>query len=58
VTETLRYVEPTARRGPIYRAFVRMASSRFATWLATKRIWSAVVWRIDPYLMRLTRGRL
>ena len=58
MTETLRYVDPTARRGPIYRAFVRIASSRFATWLATKRIWSAVVWRIDPYLMRLTRGRL
>jgi deazaflavin-dependent oxidoreductase (nitroreductase family) len=58
VTDTLRYFDPTARRGPLYRAFVRMASSRFATWLATKRIWSAVVWRIDPYLMRLTRGRL
>jgi hypothetical protein len=58
VTETLRYVDPTARRGPLYRAFVRMASGRFATRLATKRIWSAVAWRIAPYLMRLTRGRL
>jgi deazaflavin-dependent oxidoreductase (nitroreductase family) len=58
VSEALRYVNPTAHRGPIYRAFVRLASSRFATWLATKPIWSAVVWRIDPHLMRLTRGRL
>jgi deazaflavin-dependent oxidoreductase (nitroreductase family) len=56
--EPLRYVDPEARRGPIYRAYVRLASSRFATWLATKAIWSAIVWRIDPYLMRLTRGRL
>ncbi len=23
-----------------------------------KAIWSAIVWRIDPYLLRLTRGRL
>jgi deazaflavin-dependent oxidoreductase (nitroreductase family) len=56
--EPLRYVDPEARRGPIYRAYVRLASSRFATRLATKAIWSAIVWRIDPYLMRLTRGRL
>ena len=33
-------------------------SSRFITWLSTKPIWSATVWRIDPWLLRLTRGRL
>jgi deazaflavin-dependent oxidoreductase (nitroreductase family) len=55
---SLRYVDPTTRRGPIYRAYVRIASSRLATWLATTRIWGAIVWKIDPYLMRLTRGRL
>jgi len=54
----LRYVDPRAPRGPIYRAYVGLISSRFATWLSTKSIWSAVVWRIDPYLLRLTRGRL
>jgi deazaflavin-dependent oxidoreductase (nitroreductase family) len=58
VTETLRYVDPTAPRGAVYRAYVSLASSRFLTWLATKWIWSAIVWRIDPWLMRLTRGRL
>jgi deazaflavin-dependent oxidoreductase (nitroreductase family) len=58
MSDTLRYVDPEARRGLIYRAYVRLASSRFATWLATKAIWSAIVWKIDPYLMRLTRGRL
>jgi len=54
----LRYVDPNAPRGPIYRAYVRLASGRFATWLSKKSIWSAIVWRIDPYLLRLTRGRL
>jgi deazaflavin-dependent oxidoreductase (nitroreductase family) len=37
---------------------LRIASSRFATWLATKAVWSAIVWRIDPVLLRVTRGRL
>jgi deazaflavin-dependent oxidoreductase (nitroreductase family) len=37
---------------------VRLASSRFATWLSKQAIWSAVVWNIDPYLLRLTGGRL
>jgi deazaflavin-dependent oxidoreductase (nitroreductase family) len=55
---TLRYVDPRAPRGAIYRAYVRLASSRFATWLATKAIWSAIVWKIDPHLLRLTRGRV
>ena len=57
-TATLRHVDPSAPRGPIYRAYVRLASGRFATWLSTKWIWSATVWKIDPCLMRLTRGRL
>lgn len=55
---TLRYVDPNAPRGLVYRAYVRLASGRFATWLSKKSIWSAVVWRIDPHLLRLTKGRL
>lgn len=55
---TLRYVDPRARRGPIYRGYVGLASSRFATWLSKKAIWSAIVWKIDPVLLRVTRGRL
>jgi deazaflavin-dependent oxidoreductase (nitroreductase family) len=54
----LRHVDPEAERGPVYRAWTRLASSRFITWLSTKPIWSATVWRIDPWLLRLTRGRL
>ncbi len=56
--QTLRYVDPCVRRGPIYRAYVGLASSRFATWLSKKAIWSAIVWKIDPVLLRITRGRL
>jgi deazaflavin-dependent oxidoreductase (nitroreductase family) len=55
---SLRRVDPEAPRGPLYRAWARLASSRFITWLSTKPIWSATVWRIDPWLLRLTRGRL
>lgn len=55
---TLRYVDPHAPRGLVYRGYVRLASSRFATWLSKKAIWSAIVWKIDPHLMALTRGRL
>jgi deazaflavin-dependent oxidoreductase (nitroreductase family) len=54
---TLRRVDPCARRGLLYRGVARAASGRFATWLARQRIWSAVVWRLDPPLLRLTRGR-
>jgi deazaflavin-dependent oxidoreductase (nitroreductase family) len=54
----LRHVDPQAGRRLVYRVYVRLAGSRFATWLATKAIWSAIVWKIDPYLMRWTRGRL
>jgi deazaflavin-dependent oxidoreductase (nitroreductase family) len=58
VGTTLRYVDPEARHGPLYRAWVRFASSRPVTWLSTKAIWGATVWKIDPWLLRLTRGRL
>jgi len=57
-TESLRYIDPRARRGPIYRVYVDLASSRFATWLSKKAIWSAIVWKIDPILLRITRGHL
>ena len=54
----LRYVDPHAPRSPIYRAFVRIASTRFMTRLSRTVVWSSVMWKIDPYLMRFTRGRL
>ncbi len=54
----LRYVDPLARRGPVYRVYVRLAGGRFARWLSRKAIWSAIVWKIDPYLLSFTKGRL
>jgi deazaflavin-dependent oxidoreductase (nitroreductase family) len=51
--ETLPYVDPRARHGPLYRAFVRFLGTRLAAWLSIN-----VVWKIDPHLLRLTGGRL
>jgi deazaflavin-dependent oxidoreductase (nitroreductase family) len=49
----LPYVDPRAPRGPLYRAYARLAGSRAAMWLSPR-----VAWKLDPHLMRLTRGRL
>ncbi|HWX75774.1 MAG TPA: nitroreductase/quinone reductase family protein [Solirubrobacteraceae bacterium] len=54
----LRYVDPRAAHGPLYRVFVHLASTPFMTWLSRTRVWSGVMWKIDPYLLRLSRGRL
>ena len=49
----LPYVDPQAPRGPLYRAYVKFLGTRLAAWLSMK-----IVWKVDPHLMRLTRGRL
>ena len=49
----LPYVDPRARHGAVYRAFVRFLGTRLAGWLSMK-----VVWKVDPPLMRLTGGRV
>ena len=48
----LPYVDPRAPHGPLYRALVRFLGTRFAAWLSPK-----LVWRFDPYLLRLSGGR-
>ena len=49
----LRHVDPRARRGRIYRIYTRIfGTTRPAAWLSRN-----VMWRIDPHLLRLTRGR-
>ncbi|HEY1591492.1 MAG TPA: nitroreductase/quinone reductase family protein [Solirubrobacteraceae bacterium] len=50
---TLPYVDPRAPRSRLYMAFARLLGTRPAGWLSRK-----VVWRLDPYVMRLTRGRV
>jgi deazaflavin-dependent oxidoreductase (nitroreductase family) len=49
----LPHVDPLAARGPLYRAYVRFLGTRLAAWLSMK-----IVWKIDPHLLRLTRGRV
>jgi len=46
-------VDPRASRGPAYRWFARFSASRFGFWLSRN-----ISWKIDPYLLRLTRGRI
>ena len=49
----LPYVDPHASRGRLYRAFAAFAGTRAGAWLSR-----ALVWRLDPALMRVTGGRV
>jgi deazaflavin-dependent oxidoreductase (nitroreductase family) len=49
----LRHVDPRAPRGLLYRAYARFVGTRIAMWLSPR-----LVWKVDPYLMRLTGGRV
>jgi deazaflavin-dependent oxidoreductase (nitroreductase family) len=51
-TPNLRYVDPYKRRGRFYRAVCRFSATKAGTWLAVN-----VAWKVDPYLLKLTRGR-
>jgi len=48
----LRYVDPLQRRGPLYRAICRLSATRAGLWLS-----ATFAWRLDPFLLKLTRGR-
>jgi deazaflavin-dependent oxidoreductase (nitroreductase family) len=52
-TRPLRYVDPQAHRGMIYRAYARLVGTRAMGWLSRK-----VAWKLDPHLLRLTGGRI
>src|SRR4051794_8349159 len=49
----LPYVDPRQRRGLIYRAYARLVATRGMVWLSRM-----VAWRLDPFLLRLSRGRI
>ena len=50
----IRYIDPQARRGPLYRAYARVfGSGRVALWISRH-----IGWKLDPYLLRLSGGRL
>lgn len=48
----LRYVDPTRPRGWFSRVFAAFSATRLGRLLSAK-----VVWKLDPHLLRVTRGR-
>jgi deazaflavin-dependent oxidoreductase (nitroreductase family) len=48
----LRYVDPYSHRGGLYLAVCRLSTTRWGMWLSEK-----TAWKLDPYLLTLTRGR-
>lgn len=53
MTARLRYVDPTKPPGRLGRLVAALANTRLGRFLSAH-----VVWKVDPYLMRATRGRL
>src|SRR3954467_5090949 len=52
-TRELRHVDPRKRRGRLYLAICRFSATKVGGWLSAK-----IAWKVDPYLLKLTRGRL
>jgi deazaflavin-dependent oxidoreductase (nitroreductase family) len=49
----LRYVDPTKPPSLFSRALARLANTRLGRFMSAH-----VVWKVDPYLVRATRGRV
>lgn len=49
----LRYVDPNRPPGLFSRVYAALANTRLGRFMSVH-----IVWRVDPYLMRATRGRL
>jgi deazaflavin-dependent oxidoreductase (nitroreductase family) len=49
----LRHVDPYERRSRLYLALCRFSTTRTGTWLAVH-----IAWKLDPILLKLSRGRL
>ncbi len=49
----LRRVDPTARRGAVYRTWVRLTNTPMANWISRH-----IGWKVDPWLMRFSGGRI
>jgi deazaflavin-dependent oxidoreductase (nitroreductase family) len=49
----LKHVDPNRRPGLFSRVYAALANTRLGRFMSVH-----VVWKVDPYLMRLTRGRL
>jgi deazaflavin-dependent oxidoreductase (nitroreductase family) len=51
--QNLPYVDPYERRSRLYLAVCRLSTTRIGLWLS-----GHVAWKLDPPLLKLTRGRL
>src|SRR3954451_14721998 len=49
----LPYVDPRQRRGVIYRAYTRLVGTR-----AMGRVSRRGLWKLDPLLLQVSRGRI
>jgi len=49
----LKYVDPTRLRGRLSNAYAAFSATRLGRFLSAK-----VAWKVDPYLLRATRGRV
>jgi deazaflavin-dependent oxidoreductase (nitroreductase family) len=49
----LKYVDPNRPRGWLSRAYAWLSGTRLGKFVSAK-----VVWKVDPYLLRATRGRV
>jgi deazaflavin-dependent oxidoreductase (nitroreductase family) len=49
----LPYVDPQKPRGAVYRAYARLVGTRPVAWLSR-----TVAWKLDPFVMRLSGGRI
>jgi deazaflavin-dependent oxidoreductase (nitroreductase family) len=49
----LKYVDPGRRPGPFSRAYAAFSNTRLGRFLSVH-----LVWKVDPYLMRVSRGRV
>ena len=48
----LHHVDPYAQRGRVYLALCRFSATKAGAWLSVN-----FAWKVDPYLLKLTRGR-
>ncbi|HET9198813.1 MAG TPA: nitroreductase/quinone reductase family protein [Solirubrobacterales bacterium] len=53
IAGSLRRVDPGRPRGSLYNAWARFTAARLGFWLSR-----TVGWRVDPFLLRVTGGRL
>jgi deazaflavin-dependent oxidoreductase (nitroreductase family) len=48
----MRYVDPHERRGRVYRTVARLSATKAGAWFSIN-----VAWKLDPLLLKLSRGR-